>query len=71
MIYEDYLCNIDDTEKIILVEVSSKIKHCCRRCGKEFEPKANAEATASFYRCKECLSTKNFLKDIAYSCVIS
>ena len=69
MIYEQYLRNVIDTEEVILVEVPSKIKHYCRRCGKEFKPEA--EATASFYRCKECLSTKVFLKDIAYSCIIS
>ena len=71
MIYEDYLQNIINSEEAILVEVSSIKKHYCRRCGKEFKPEANSEATASFYRCKECLSTRVFLKDIAYSCIIS
>ena len=61
----------DDTEEAVLVELPSEKNYYCRRCRKKFEPEDKSGTTASSYRCKECLSTKVFLKDVAYSCVIS
>ena len=67
MIYDDYLHDIDE---IVLIKVQEK-KYYCKRCGKEFNPEDKSGTNARSYRCKECLSTKTFLSDIAYSCVIS
>ena len=67
MIYDDYLHDIDE---IVLIQMKEK-KNYCTRCGKEFKPEDKSGTNAGSYRCKECLSTKVFLRDIAYSCVIS
>jgi len=67
MIYDDYLHDIDE---IVLIQIKEK-KHHCKCCGKEFKPEDKSGTNTGSYRCKECLSTKAFLRDIVYNCVIS
>ena len=64
---------MDCTVRGIPIAVSIEDKKTCSRCGKVFEPPANAqEGTATFYRCALCLSAKTIAKDYVYStCILS
>ncbi len=43
----------------------------CSRCNKPFVRDFNAkQGSATYYRCKDCLSTKSILVDTLYSCNI-
>ena len=43
----------------------------CTRCNKLFTREMNVKkGTASYYRCKECLTLTTTIKDALYSCII-
>ena len=58
-----------DSDNVHLVENTNNIK-ICRRCGIQFIPKDDSGTNAYSFRCEKCMSTKEFLKDLVYSCNI-
>ena len=60
-----------DSDDIQLIEEKTINTKICRRCGTQFIPKDNSGTNAYSFRCDKCMSsTKEFLKDIIYSCNI-
>ena len=43
----------------------------CRRCNRVFVPRDFTGTSAKSFRCKKCLSTKVFVEDLLYSCIVS